>query len=91
MLIFATNPAARHPLHVALADVVQSKSTSTDLLTLLNGIGATAANETLKHFVTGVGRRVAEEGPFAQLPPGCDDAFFTCSIDNADKMATSGL
>jgi hypothetical protein len=57
----------------------------------LNRIGATAANATLKRFVTGVGRRVAEEGPFAQLPPGCDDAFFTCSIDNADKMATSGL
>lgn len=91
ILIFATNPAARHPFHVALADAVQFKSTSTDLLTLLKRIGATTANETLKRFVTTVGKRIEEEGPFAQFPPGCEAAFFTCSIDNADKMATLGL
>lgn len=58
---------------------------------MLNQLGACAAKDTLNRYAEKVGSAIMEEGPFAQLPPGCESCFITCSIDNADKTAATSL
>jgi hypothetical protein len=50
-----------------------------------------AAKDTLNRYTENVGTAIMDEGPFAQLQPGCEASFITCSIDNADKSAATAL
>jgi hypothetical protein len=91
VLIFAINPEAKHPFHLMLAHVVEALGGRLALLRLLNQLGVCAAKDTLNRYTENVGTAIMDDGPFAQLPPGCEASFITCSIDNADKTAATAL
>lgn len=91
VLIFATNPAAKHPLQVALGEAIEALSGSETLLTMLNRIGATVSKDTLNRFITTAGKRIIVEGPFAQLPLGYEAAFVVASGDNLDKGTPTSI
>lgn len=91
VLIFATNPCAKHPLLVALSETVEALSGSELLLTVVNRIGATVSRDTLDRFITTAAKRIIVEGPFKQLPPGYEAAFIAASTDNLDKGAPTSF
>ena len=47
VILFATNPECSYPFHIPLADAVESCGGSSELITILNRIGATASLPTL--------------------------------------------
>jgi len=47
VILIATNPECSYPFHISLADAVESCGGSSELITILNRIGATASLPTL--------------------------------------------
>lgn len=71
VMVFAINPKAKHPIHLMLADVVEALGGRLTLLKVLNQLGVCAGKDTLSRYTENVGSAIMDEGPFAQLPPGC--------------------
>ncbi|GAQ93106.1 hypothetical protein KFL_013010010, partial [Klebsormidium nitens] len=51
VLIYATNPQAKHPFQLALTDVVESMSSSPSLIAVLNHLGVTTSKSTLDRYI----------------------------------------
>ena len=47
VILFATNPECSYPFHIPLSDAVESCGGSSEFITILNRIGATASLPTL--------------------------------------------
>ena len=48
VILFVTNSECFHPFHVLLADTIESCGGSTELITVLNRLGAVSSMDTLK-------------------------------------------
>ena len=73
---------ATHPLQVLTADIVDSFSGSTELLTVLNHLGLTTSKDSLERSKMTQTRAVIGSGIARDFTPS---AFRIASVDNIDK------
>ena len=83
VILFCTNNQCCIPLHLLLADVIESCGGSADLLSILNRVGAVASFDTLKRHICEVSLVRKEEGLLAHLSDG---SFTVSSTDNIDFL-----
>ena len=69
------------PLHVLLADAIETCGGSNRLARLFNCFGACASPDTHAHYVQYRVDKSKKEGPIRGYP---DDAFMVASADNLD-------
>lgn len=81
--MFVTNTECFSPFHVILADAVESCSGSSELITILNGIGAVASIDTLKRVVLSISQDRVKKGAQKLL---VERAFTIASADNIDFL-----
>ena len=83
VILFATNPECSYPFHIPLADAVESCGGSSELITILNRIGATASLPTLNRHILSVSEERQKEGVSSVL---IDKSFTVASADNIDFL-----
>jgi len=83
VILFATNPECSYPFHIPLADAVESCGGSSELITILNRIGATASLPTLNRHIFSVSEEREKEGVSSVL---IDKSFTVASADNIDFL-----
>ena len=62
VIMFVTNSECFHPFHVLLADTIESCGGSTELITVLNRLGAVSSVDTLKRHIQRVSQVHRDEG-----------------------------
>ena len=82
IMLYFSNNSCCFPLHLALADVIDSYSGSTELLTIMNRLGAAISKDSLERFQVHQASVTNEMLPRDYIRPG---SFYTASIDNIDK------
>ena len=83
VILFIANSERFHPFHVLLADTVESCGGSTELITLLNRLGAVSSVDTLKRHIQTVSQVQKDEGVEKLL---VKDAVTVASTDNIDFL-----
>lgn len=83
VLLFVSNSECSFPFHVLLADAVDTSGASTELMTILNRIGAVASVDTLKRVILTVSQDRRERGIQDLLVAG---KFTVASVDNIDFL-----
>ena len=83
VIMFVTNSECFHPFHVLLADTIESCGGSTELITVLNRLGAVSSVDTLKRHIQRVSQVQRDEGIEKLL---VKDAVTVASIDNIDFL-----
>lgn len=81
-MLYCVNNHCSLPLHIALADVIDSCCGSTEVLSIHNRLGDPSSKDTLEHF------QVAKASEMkAMVLSDCDrpGAFCHASIDDIDK------
>lgn len=69
VLLFVVNSECSFPFHVLLADTIESSGGSTELITVLNRVGAVASIDTLKRIILSVSQHRQEQGIQKLLVP----------------------
>ena len=77
-------PKCRYPLHLPLADFIDSQSNSSGLFLLLSRFGVCVSRDTFQRHKTSVVLERSEEGLQKDVLTG---AFSIVSIDNMDRLA----
>ena len=88
MLLFITNSECSFSFHVLLADAIESNGGSSELITILNRVGAVASIDTLKRIILAVSQNRKEQGVQSLLVPG---KFTVASVDNIDFLQSHAL
>ena len=83
MILFTTNSECCYPFHVQLADAVETPGGSSELVTNLNHVGATASIPTLKRNIQTISQKRHDIGVHGLL---VDKAFTITSADNIDFL-----
>ncbi len=82
-MLFSVNSECTYPFHLLLADAVESCGGSTELLTILNRVGAVVSQDTLKRHMHMVSQCRKEDGLDKLLVKG---PFTVASTDNIDFL-----
>ena len=82
-LLYTTNTQCSFPLHVLLADAIETCGYSHRLMRLFNRFGACASPDTHARYVQYRVDKSKKEGPTGGYP---DDAFILASADNLDYI-----
>ena len=82
-MLYITNTQCSFPLHVLLADAIETCGGSNRLTKLLNRFGACASPDTHARYVQYRVDKSKKEGPMSGFP---DDAFIVASADNLDYI-----
>ena len=84
VMLYCINSRCNLPLHLALADVIDSYSGSAELLAIMNRLGAASSKDSLERFQVSQASAMNEMVLSNCVNPG---SFCTTSIDNIDKNA----
>ena len=82
-LFYTTNAQCSFPLHVLLADAIETCGGSDRLARLLNRFGVCASPDTHSRYVQYRVDKSKKDGPMRGLP---DNAFMVASADNLDYI-----
>ena len=83
VILFNTNRTCSVPLHVLLTDLVESQGGSSELVHLLNSVGAIASVDTHQRHVQFYIERKREQGILSELNM---ENFTVVSVDNIDFL-----
>lgn len=83
VLLFVTNNECSFPFHTLLADAIETSGGSTELITILNRVGAVASVDTLKRVILAVSQERKKQGIRSLLVQG---SFTVASVDNIDFL-----
>ena len=83
VILFITNSECSSPFHVLLADTIESHGGSTELITILNRVGAVCSVDTLKRVIQSVSLERKAQGVQSLLVNG---AFTVATADNVDFL-----
>ena len=82
-MLFNTNRTCSVPLHILLTDLVEAQGGSSELIRLLNTVGAIASADTHQRYVQYQVERKYKKGILSELEM---DRFTVVSIDNIDFL-----
>ena len=75
VLLFTTNSECCYPFYVQLADAVETMGGSSELITILNRVGAVASIPTLTRYIQTISQKRHESGVQELL---VSNAFYSC-------------
>ena len=84
MIVFcATGGRCSVPLHTLLTDYIEASGGSSEIITVLNRLGAVASSETLDRHIVRVSAQRKQEGLLKELD---DKSFTVATTDNIDFL-----
>ena len=83
VIFFNTNRTCSVPLHLLLTDLVEAQGGSSELIRLLNGVGAIASADTHQRYVQFYIERKRKQGILSELNM---ERFTIVSVDNIDFL-----
>ena len=87
VILFITNSECSSPFHVLLADTIESHGGSTELITILNRVGAVCSVDTLKRVIQSISRAQSSGGP-ELTGQWCIHCCYCCYVDFLQSHAS---
>ena len=86
LILFVTNSECSFPFHIALSDAIESCGGSSELIKILNRVGAVASVETLKRTIHSISQDRKDAGVKSLL---IENVFTIASADNIDFLQSN--